>query len=472
MTQVAAVSGGTRDTLFHATEALVTKAKEKRANLYAPETFGDAMEAYQDALEDFEDQKDLKGIKEDLAEARELLNSAMEVCRSAEVLFEVVMKARDDARSIEALKYSLETMVEAEETFQRAIRKHEDGDLDDARNYAAEAELLFRKGELITIKKSLLGRTRKKVFQYQDMGRRNKAPKTLAKAVTLLTRAEKALEKSRYGNAKAAQLVKEADYEMAHTESVHKRVLKLEEAEFTFEDVIIDMEKQLLKIGDSLGAELKFDSGVSGAVWQLLDLIQGVKAQSDAKEREIAALNTKIKTLEASVGRLSKLEQDLLARKVAAEEALKRQKEAERLRQLKLKRIRETFARGEGKVLMDGDNMIIRLNGLSFPSGKSEIGYQYFGLLAKVRDTFKEFPKCSVVIEGHTDSLGSDKVNKQLSKSRADAVRHYLIANSSVTQERISAVGYGEAKPVASNESAEGRANNRRIDVVIIPDRG
>ena len=116
--------------------------------------------------------------------------------------------------------------------------------------------------------------------------------------------------------------------------------------------------------------------------------------------------------------------------------------------------------------------MIIRLNGLSFPSGKAEIGYQYFGLLAKVRDTFKEFPSCSVIIEGHTDSLGSDKVNKQLSKSRADAVRHYLIANSTVTEDRISAVGYGEAKPVASNESAEGRASNRRIDVVIIPDRG
>ena len=139
---------------------------------------------------------------------------------------------------------------------------------------------------------------------------------------------------------------------------------------------------------------------------------------------------------------------------------------------MKITRIRDAFTPEEGKVLMDGENIIIRLYGLSFSSGKAVIDYKYFGLLAKVRDTFKEFPDCNVIIEGHTDSLGSDKVNKRLSKERADSVRHYLIANSLVTDEQIVAVGYGEAKPVASNKTSEGRASNRRIDVVIIPNRG
>lgn len=469
--QISFADSGTRDSLFQGIEALITQAKEKRANLFAPEAFGNAMEAYQDALSDFKKERNLKGIHKELVKAEAYLKRAMAVCVTAEVTFETVMKSRADAASVAADKHSPKLMGQAETTFQRAVRSLEDGDVDKARKLAGESEALFRRAELDTIKQGLLGKTRDKLARYEELGRRNKAPKTYAKAVGLVALAEKKLDQNRYDNVEAVALIKEAEYELAHTEYIHTRVEKLLEAEYSFEDVILDMEMQLEKIAEGLGMGLTFDRGVSGATWQLLDGVQALKAAGDAKDRQIVDLKARITGLETTVASLSKLEQDLMARKREAEEALKRQKEAQRLKQMKIKRIREAFTPEEGKVLMDGDKIIIRLYGLSFSSGKAVIDYKYFGLLAKVRDTFKEFPGCRVVIEGHTDSLGSDKVNKRLSKERADSVRHYLIANSLVTDDEISAVGYGESKPVASNETREGRASNRRIDVVIIPER-
>ena len=72
------------------------------------------------------------------------------------------------------------------------------------------------------------------------------------------------------------------------------------------------------------------------------------------------------------------------------------------------------------------------------------------------------------MIEGHTDSQGSDEVNQKLSGNRATAVAEYLMANMGV-QTPINSQGFGESRPVASNDTPEGRAKNRRIDVVITP---
>jgi outer membrane protein OmpA-like peptidoglycan-associated protein len=75
------------------------------------------------------------------------------------------------------------------------------------------------------------------------------------------------------------------------------------------------------------------------------------------------------------------------------------------------------------------------------------------------------------VIEGHTDSQGADNANINLSQERADSVREYLIANLGLSQGRVQSVGYGKVSPIASNETPAGRAQNRRIDVVIVDAR-
>ena len=76
-----------------------------------------------------------------------------------------------------------------------------------------------------------------------------------------------------------------------------------------------------------------------------------------------------------------------------------------------------------------------------------------------------------VIIEGHTDSLGSSTLNKELSEKRAEAVAEYLTADKTMEQESVEAHGYGYERPLSSNKTAKGRAENRRVDIIVTPSR-
>jgi OOP family OmpA-OmpF porin len=103
---------------------------------------------------------------------------------------------------------------------------------------------------------------------------------------------------------------------------------------------------------------------------------------------------------------------------------------------------------------------------ISFDSGKAEIKAENFHELNKVGGFLKEFPGSKGTIEGHTDSSGSSKTNINLSQLRAENVRTYLINTFGIKPDRITAVGFGPAKPAAPNTTAAGKAKNRRIETV------
>ena len=146
--------------------------------------------------------------------------------------------------------------------------------------------------------------------------------------------------------------------------------------------------------------------------------------------------------------------------RLAAQEAQRR----------KFRQIESMFDAEEAQVFTQGQNVLIRPIGLVFPSGSAQIESEYFALLRKLQDAIRVFPNSLVVVEGHTDSFGSDETNLALSQERAKAVREYLLANMrDLSPEDVGADGFGESRPVANNETSEGRAKNRRIDVVIRP---
>ena len=107
--------------------------------------------------------------------------------------------------------------------------------------------------------------------------------------------------------------------------------------------------------------------------------------------------------------------------------------------------------------------------GLSFEIGQAALTSEHEALLADLRRALSEYPESVVVIEGHTDDYGSDAENLALSEQRAAAVQEYLLARTPISPANLSARGYGEAQPVANNETEDGRRHNRRIDVVISP---
>jgi outer membrane protein OmpA-like peptidoglycan-associated protein len=105
----------------------------------------------------------------------------------------------------------------------------------------------------------------------------------------------------------------------------------------------------------------------------------------------------------------------------------------------------------------------IILEGVVFQSGKAVISPESEQILSSALITLTDNPGLAVEIRGFTDNVGSAKKNLQLSQSRAEAVKAWLVKNG-VSSKRITAKGYGDRNPVASNKTAEGRVKNRRIE--------
>ena len=117
--------------------------------------------------------------------------------------------------------------------------------------------------------------------------------------------------------------------------------------------------------------------------------------------------------------------------------------------------------------------MVIMISGhVLFASGKSELLPSAQTKLTEVANALKmAHPGTTILVEGHTDSHGSKVLNLELSQRRAQAVRDYLAAQG-IAPERIKAEGLGFTRPVANNKTAEGRANNRRVEIVVQPAGG
>jgi outer membrane protein OmpA-like peptidoglycan-associated protein len=109
---------------------------------------------------------------------------------------------------------------------------------------------------------------------------------------------------------------------------------------------------------------------------------------------------------------------------------------------------------------------VMTISGDAFASGQSQLRAEARENLQKIIDLINANPGASVLIEGHTDSQGSANLNQVLSQRRAEAVRDALIQQG-VDGGRLRAVGLGKDRPVADNGSAEGRARNRRVEVVV-----
>ena len=150
-----------------------------------------------------------------------------------------------------------------------------------------------------------------------------------------------------------------------------------------------------------------------------------------------------------------------------------KQEEADQLRKAK-GLMEEKLSRSEASVGYDERGLVTRLvNQVLFDSGKADLRRGAYPVLDKVAQVLEQVSEQPVGIEGHTDNVPikvsrwSD--NHELSVARANAVMSYLVEKHDIDSARLTAVGYGEDRPIASNSTAEGRQKNRRVEIVILP---
>lgn len=122
---------------------------------------------------------------------------------------------------------------------------------------------------------------------------------------------------------------------------------------------------------------------------------------------------------------------------------------------------------GDAEVIREGEGIVINFKEkVLFAYDKSDLGANASTNLTKLVDILNRYPDTDIQIIGHTDSKGSDEYNQGLSERRAGAVVSYLKSNS-ISSSRLTAIGKGETDPIASNDTDDGRAQNRRVEFVI-----
>jgi chemotaxis protein MotB len=150
------------------------------------------------------------------------------------------------------------------------------------------------------------------------------------------------------------------------------------------------------------------------------------------------------------------------------------QREFSEAKRMLERKLRSQIDEDQVSLHMDDRGLVIILSDdVLFDSGKAQIKSQAKPVLDKVASTIKrKVPDKNIGVSGHTDNVpithSKWKSNWELSTARATNVLHYLVSEG-VSPDKLSATGYGEHKPVASNSSSEGRAKNRRVEIVILP---
>jgi OOP family OmpA-OmpF porin len=437
----AVFSQNVRQSIFPPTDKLFEEARAADAELLSPDNYAEATKYYERAEKLLDRGKSLEKIRSELSDSQAALRAAIEASRIAKVTFDSSLMARNDAIKAEAGRLEPELWEKAESQFNSAALKLESGNVTKAKDRANDANADYRVAELAAIETGILGQSRNLIAQAEDDRIGKYAPVTLNKAKALVAQAEADLSANRYETGGPLRLAADAEYEAHHAIYIASQVQSMGK-DFTTEDLILQWEEPVRDVALALDVTTDlsagFDKPAVASITRATELREGNENMLTA----IAGLETALGGNEAMI------------------------RETERLNR-ELAQVESLFAPDEARIVREGNDLIIRLTGLSFPSGQSVIETQYFGLLRSVQDAVQVFPESEIVIEGYTDSIGSADLNLVLSQGRADSVRRYLIANLGLPVSRVEAAGFGKNHPIASNDTPQGRAQNRRIDVVI-----
>lgn len=457
---IALAQDATKARLFQNISELMNEAKTDQADLLSPTFYSKAVTLCEEASKEYDRGKN---IQKKLIDIKKYLESAIQNSKMAKLAFEPLLQAREDALDANAVEFAKELYEKAETLFFDASRTLENGSLPRAKEKAGDAEKFFRESELVAIKASIIGNVKEHIRQAQDKNVHKFAPITFKTAQTLLNEAETILNSNRAAKTEARKSAEAAAYEIKHAAYLASRIQLIKKDESNWEKLILQHEKYLAQLISQLGFNPEFDQGFEIPVQTGIEAIKSLKQEKQQLSNEISAQDQTIESLEATIDNLK----SALDKSKELEAGLKAKITLEQQKRDRFNKIESIFTSNEAKVLREGDQIRIRLIGLNFPSGKAVINPEYFQLLTKLQRVIRLFENHHITIEGHTDNIGDDRMNQSLSLQRAKAVKSYLMANMAISDNQIAAVGYGELKPIASNDREDGRAQNRRIDVVL-----
>ncbi len=454
-----------RNTFFRDADAAKAAADAVNAKLFAPKSYDSALREYRTAEDLLERGRNIEHVRSNAADAVRYFRTSTRAAELAHTALAQAIKSRQDGANAQAPKLSSELWNSAQQKFARAISLLERGDLKNAKRRENEAINLYREAELVAIKAQYLSET-VRLLSDADRARVGRyAPITLGKAKRLLAEADRELNENRYDTDLPRSLAIQANYEAKHALYLSEIVRQVRDKDLTAEQLVLSWEQPMRTLAGVADAVPDMQEGPDRLLAELVayfeneaNEVQALKQEKDENEDRLADMEEELRALDQRLGGAT-AERAALVQRLEAQARVKQQFE----------QVEKMFSSYEARVFREGDTIILRLVGLNFDSGASQIKPENFDLLAKVEKAIDVFPRSELIIEGHTDAHGGDDLNQKLSQERAESVQQYMINAMRIPTYRLIATGYGETHPVSSNETEAGRARNRRIDIVVKP---
>ncbi len=428
----------------------LANAESSGVNYLAPEGFKAARSNFEEAVasaqlkEDLEAEQWIKRTKERLDKAEINANTSRHILEEALI-------NRDRAIRAGAPTLQKESFGWSEKELQAVTRLIEEGSLEEAkrrrpkliRDYA-QLELMALKGGTAQDARAALERARaERADKY--------APKTFRLAEEQLQLSVSVLQANRSDREKANAHAQRAIAFAEKSLQVTELVKDFDRRDFTPEDTVLWYQEQISTISQPLGTPVAFTQPNRTLVRGLRETIDNVVKTNDDLRSQLQVRDAKVEEL-----RLAQVQE---------REAVERRDQEVRQR---FDYVNGLFTPEEANVYRQRQNVLLSVHGFFFAPGKTEIEAQNFALLNKINEAIKQFPGSRLEILGHTDSTGNADTNLTLSEGRAVNVARFLTETGGVDPERIAVKGLGEEKPLASNETVEGRALNRRVEVLIV----
>lgn len=428
------------------------------------------------------------------AEAKSALTAAETDAATSRKLMREVLIVRDRARTVAAPTLFADEYRAIEGKLHDAVHLVELGRLDKAKDRRPELMRAYAEMELQSIKKGSVQAAQATLKTAQGRDADKYAPKTFRLAEEKMALALSILEADRTRQAEANAEAATAIWHAERATQIAELIKDFKRRDFSDEDKVLWYQDQLSEIDAPLGGDLPFNQENRAMVLDMQGAIVAVIAQQQQsaatvterdqqiagleaqRQADVAAHTAELQKLEAQrqadvaahTAELERVKAEGQQALAAAGERLSDTERRQREYQHRFDQVQVLFDPAETTVYRQGGNVLLVVHGFHFASGQSVIAAENFALMNKIQQAIQTFPGCKVQVVGHTDATGEPGFNLKLSKERAFKVAKFLHDVGGIASERLTSDGFGDAKPVATNKTVEGRAENRRVELLLV----
>lgn len=507
-------------------ETALQQARSKNAELLAPESYDKASDSLSYAIKAARS-NNTETAKSAATEGLKTIDKLKRDAQNSREILAEVLLARDRAHAAGAKTMQSENIAELDEDLKKTSALIEKGNVEQAKQRRPKLIADYSQLELIALKQGIVDQAKSAITNAKKQGAEKYAPQTLTQAEDEMALAMSILDADRTQTDKANLHAKKTKWLAEKSAVIAETVKDFDRRDYSMEDVVLWHQQQLKTVNQPLGGQLPFNQAsdkvvldLRNAVAKLVDDLNVTNSQmkqateahaqsqiklkaADEKISELMTANQsemlklrgqyemqlattqtetakqsqlKLKAADEKIAALTSAKQGEIERLRAEHEkqlAIKQQErlaleQKERMEQQKFETVQAMFDSNEANVYRQRQNILISAHGFQFPSGQSEIHADNFPLMNKIVRAIKTFKNARVEVNGHTDSTGNDNINQSLSEARAEKVAKFLNEVGEINTDKITALGFGESRPVATNDTVAGRAENRRVEIKIV----